>query len=139
MKVLAASIFLSSLTIGGALVYSSRVREDKDNTRPKSSARLSGDLHPDQAIITKDFVRKFVTEPGNQKLISDYCRKERGFEIDAGNPLWILAMSNESMIVVAYKATVSDGSTEEVELGFAQDQYGRYKMETTPPLYLNPQ
>lgn len=130
---IASSILLGSLILSAAIIFAP-LRQGP--SLAPASTKVAVDLHPTVGVPDKATVLSVVKNPKNQPLIAAFCKLERGFAIDPAAPLWVLATSAEDEIHVGYATTHSDGTSAEITLGFTKDVYGRFAMETKPPIYL---
>ncbi len=99
---------------------------------------MADDLHVSRSPLTRAEVEAVISNPANQKLIGEYFASKKDFKIDPSKPLSIHGSEDEKWLAVGYDAKFSDGSRGEVELGFTRDDFGRYKADTEPPLFLRP-
>jgi len=136
MKWISLSIVVASLIISFAILYAGGVFRSPD---PSQARFLAPDLHR-HTEVTRAKVEGVINDPKNQDRIRDYCKEDRGFDIDPTKPLWIRGTLDETSVVVAYETTTSDGKAAALEVVFERDEYGRYQLHShsNPPLFLNP-
>lgn len=130
MKTLSASILIAAAMMSAAILYSG-IR-----LAPVVTGRnilISDDLRVQPVTINRDLVRSIVTDPANH----DRLREIRAKKVDPEKPLWIRATSDGKTIVVAYKPTEPNSPFMEVWLEFKEDQFGRWRSDTEPAIFLN--
>lgn len=126
MKILALSLFVSSLVIGISNIYSHKGKAEAEVNAIKTNPLSSSDLIKPHQLITKKVVINVLMTERSQKLIRARF-ESMGWKIDPSKILHVKATENGSSIVASYQVTNSEGVSFERYEWFNRNAFGEYE------------